>query len=78
MAACAPSSMSGPGGSPRSAVKDKDRPVIEVAPLANRLLLFSPHNGLSHGVAPITAAAGDWERWSYSLWYADEADEDHA
>lgn len=52
--------------------------MIEVAPLANRLLLFSPHNGLSHGVAPITAAAGDWERWSYSLWYADEADEDHA
>lgn len=58
--------------------KDKDRPVIEVAPLANRLLLFSPHNGLSHGVAPFTDAAGDWERWSYSLWYADEADKDHA
>lgn len=57
--------------------KDQGRVVIEVAPLANRLLLFSPKNGLSHGVAPITPAAGGWERWSYSLWYGNEADEHH-
>lgn len=48
--------------------------MLDVAPLANRLLLFSPRNGLSHGVTPFTAAAGDWQRWSYSLWYGSEAD----
>ncbi len=57
---------------------DKGQPVIEVAPLANRLLLFSPGNGLSHGVAPMTEAADGWERWSYSLWYGNEDDGAHA
>lgn len=51
--------------------------VLEVAPLANRLLLFSPGNGLSHGVLPFSAASGDWQRWSYSLWYGSAADDGH-
>lgn len=58
--------------------EDKGERVIEVAPLANRLLLFSPRNGLSHGVAPMLEAAGGWERWSYSLWYGSEDDGAHA
>lgn len=57
--------------------EDKGRRVIEVAPLANRLLLFSPRNGLTHGVDPFTEAAGDWERWSYSFWYGGETDGVH-
>lgn len=45
--------------------------IVDVAPIANRLLLFSPDKGLAHGVTPFTKAIGDWERWSYSLWYGD-------
>lgn len=57
--------------------EDRGRPIVEVEPIANRLLLFSPGNGLSHGVAPFTDAVGDWERWSYSLWYGSETDGVH-
>jgi hypothetical protein len=48
--------------------------VIEVAPLANRMLLFSPANGLIHGVAPFHQAMGNWERRSYTMWYGTSAD----
>jgi hypothetical protein len=53
--------------------------VTEVEPLENRLLLFSPARGAAHGVAPFSPAMGDWERWSYSLWYGtkDDAGEAH-
>lgn len=42
---------------------------FDVAPLANRMILFAPESGLPHGVAPFTPEIGGWERWSYSLWY---------
>jgi hypothetical protein len=51
--------------------------VIEIDPLPNRLLLFSPSKGALHGVAPFSPSMGGWQRWSYSLWY-DVASEDGA
>jgi hypothetical protein len=50
-------------------VKTREQQVVTIEPVANRLLLFSPANGAVHGVAPFAPAMGDWQRWSYSLWY---------
>jgi len=49
---------------------------FDVAPLANRMILFDPESGVTHGVAPFTPAVGGWERWSYSLWYGTEPNGD--
>jgi hypothetical protein len=50
-------------------VQTHEHHVVTIDPLPNRLLLFSPARRTVHGVAPLSAAMGDWQRWSYSLWY---------
>jgi hypothetical protein len=49
--------------------------VHTVSPKLNRLVLFNPRErnaGLQskHRVRPVLDAAGDWERWSISIWWA--------
>ena len=41
-----------------------------VDPLGNRALLHLPRADLRHRVEAFTAAAGEWQRWTYSIWFS--------
>lgn len=53
----------------RLLMRRQDGGVEEIEPLFNRLVVFDPHAGTVHAVEPLSDAAGEWERFNYSIWF---------
>jgi len=44
--------------------------IHSLEPLFNRLVLFNPQSKAEHAVEPMTAAATNWARLNYSVWFS--------